>query len=129
MASLAPGDLEQLGTAAWWAGQPDDSTEALERAFAGYADAGQAGDAARVAMTLAYQAFRRKAGSIGAGWLARATHMLESEPDSPSRARLAVFHSFGALMANRLTEAIELADRAMELAQKARRATMPTSLR
>ncbi len=115
---LAPSELEQLGTAAWWAGQPDDSTGALERAFAGYADAGQAGDAARVAMTLGYQAFRRNAGSIGAGWLARATHLLESEPDSPSRARLAVFHSFAALIANRLTEAIELADRAMELARK-----------
>ena len=40
MRALRPDDLERLGTAAWWAGQPDDATEALERAFAGYADAG-----------------------------------------------------------------------------------------
>ena len=116
--NLAPGDLEQLGTAAWWAGQPDDATGALERAFAGFAEAGQAGDSARVAMTLAYQAFRRNAGSIGAGWLARATHMLESEPDSPSQPGLAVFRAFGALMAGQLAQGIELADRAMELAQR-----------
>lgn len=115
---LAPGDLELLGTAAWWAGQPDDATEALERAFAGYADAGQSSEAARVALALAYQAFRRQAGSIGGGWLARAQHMLDADPDSPSHARIAVFHALGALMANRLAEGIELADRAMELARK-----------
>ena len=26
---LAPEDLEKLGTSAWWAGQPDDASEAL----------------------------------------------------------------------------------------------------
>jgi class 3 adenylate cyclase len=115
---LAPGDLELLGAAAWWAGRPDESAEALERAFAGYADTGQSGEAARVAMALAYQAFRRQAVSIGGGWQARAEHLLESEPDSPAHARLAVFHALGALMANRITEGIELADRAMALAKK-----------
>ena len=59
---LAAGDLEQLGTAAWWSGQPDQATEALERAFTAYADAGQSSDAARVALVLAYQGFRRQAG-------------------------------------------------------------------
>jgi class 3 adenylate cyclase len=115
---LAPGDLELLGTAAWWAGEPDDAAEALERAFAGYVDEGQSGPAARVAMALGYQSFRRLAVPIAAGWLARAEHLLESEPDAPAHARLAVFHSLMALMGNRVTEGIELADRAMELAQK-----------
>jgi class 3 adenylate cyclase len=115
---LAPGDLEQLGVAAWWAGRPDEANEALERAFAGFADAGQSGDAVRVAMALGYQAARRQAGSIAGGWLARAEHLLESEPDSPYHARLAVFHAIGALMSGGLTEGIELADRAMELARK-----------
>jgi len=114
---LAPADLERLGTAAWWSGQPDPSAEALERAFNGYSDAGQPTEAARVAMTLGYQAFRRQAGSIGAGWMARAEHLVESEPDSPVQARLAVFRALGALMANRLTDGIQLADRAMELAR------------
>ena len=114
---LAPGDLELLGSAAWWAGKPDESSEALERAFTSYADAGQADGAARVAMALGYQFFRRRSGSIAAGWLARAGHVLESDPDSPMHARLAVFHALGALMGNRLAEGIELADRAMELAR------------
>ena len=116
--SLAPADLEQLGTAAWWAGQPDQSTEAFERAFAGYNDAGQPGDSARVALSLAYQAFRRQAESIGGGWLARAEHLLESDPDSQAHARVAVFHALGTLMAGKFTEGIALTDRAMELARK-----------
>ena len=115
---LTPADLELLSTAAWWSGRPDEATEALERAFAGYNDAGRSGDAAWVAMVLAYQAFRRRAGSIGAGWLARAGRLLEAEPESALHARLTVFHALGAVMANNITEGIELADRAMELARK-----------
>ena len=115
---LSPGDLELLGAAAWWSGRPDEAAEALERAFAGYTEAGQPSEAAQVAMILAYQGFRRNAGSIGAGWLARAERLLETEPESSLHARLAIFHSLGALMANRLAEGIELADRAMELARK-----------
>jgi class 3 adenylate cyclase len=115
---LAAADLELLGTAAWWAGQPDTATEALERAFAAHAEAGRSSEAARVALLLTYQAFRRLAGSIGAGWLARAERLLETEPESGLHARLAIFHSLGALMATRLAEGIEFADRAMELARK-----------
>ncbi len=117
-AGLEPADLERLGTASWWACQPDQATEALERAFAGYAEAGQSSDAARVALGLGYQAFRRQAVSIAMGWLARAEHMLQSAPDSPSHARVAVFHSLGALMAGQLTQGVQLAERAMELGQK-----------
>ncbi len=114
---LSPGDLELLGTAAWWAGQPDEATEALERSVTGFAEAGQAGDAARVALDLAYQAFRRGTISIAGGWLARAQHLLESDPDSPTHARWALFDAIGALLENRITEGIQLADRAMELAR------------
>jgi class 3 adenylate cyclase len=117
-AGLVAGDLERLGTAAWWSGQPDQATDALERAFTAYAESGQSGDAARVALVLAYQGFRRQAGSVAGGWLARAARLLESEPDSPSNARIVVFHALGALMAGQLTQGIELADRAMALAQK-----------
>jgi class 3 adenylate cyclase len=115
---LPADDLERLGTAAWWAGRPDESTEALERAFAGYTDAGASAEAARVAMTLAYQAFRRQQGSIGGGWLARAGHLLETEPESPLNSRLAVFHALGALMAGGITDGIALADRAIELGRR-----------
>jgi class 3 adenylate cyclase len=115
---LSPEDLELLGTAAWWAGQPDEATEALERAFAGYTQSGRTVDAAWVAMQLAYQAFRRLAGPIGAGWLARAERLLEGQPESPSHARLQVFHALGALMEGRIDAGIEVAGQAMEVARR-----------
>ncbi len=115
---LEPGDLELLGAAAWWAGRPDEANEALERAFTGHNEAGRSREAAWVAMLLAYQAFRRRLESIGAGWLARAERLLETEPESAIHARLTVFHSLGALMAGRMDEGIRIADRAIELARK-----------
>jgi class 3 adenylate cyclase len=115
---LEAADLELLGTAAWWAGRPDDSAEALERAFGAYADAGLTKEATWVAMVLAYQAFRRRAFSIGAGWQARAERLLETVPESALHARLEVFHTLGTMMEGRLKDGIELAARAMELARK-----------
>ena len=115
---LGPADLEQLAAAQWWSGHPDEAAEALERAFAGYNEAGQSLEAAWAAMQLAYQGFRRQTASVGAGWLARAQRILEPMPESTAHARFAVFNALGALMSNRLSEGIELADQAMELARR-----------
>jgi class 3 adenylate cyclase len=115
---LAPADLELLGAARWWAGRPQEAAEALERAFTGYTEAGASKEAAWVALQLAYQAFRRRLESIGGGWLMRAGHLLEGEPESHLHARLTVFHALGALMGGQFATGIELADRAMELARK-----------
>jgi hypothetical protein len=115
---LSPEDLEQLGAAAWWAGQPDAATDALQRSFTAYSDAGQARDAARVALALAYGSFRRRSISVATGWLARAGHILETDPEAPAHASLAVFNSFGALTAGRITDGIALADRATDLARE-----------
>lgn len=115
---LGPADLEQLGAAQWWSGRPDQAAEALERAFAGYTEAGQMVEAAWVAMQLAYQGFRRQTASVGAGWLARAQRMLEPLPESTAHARIAVFQALGALMTNHLSEGMNLADRAMETARR-----------
>ena len=115
---LSAADLERLGTAAWWAGRPDESAEALERAFNIHTEAGRPSDAAWIAMLLAYQAFRRRMESIGAGWMARAGRLLETEPESVMHARLGVFHALGALISGRIDVGIELADKAMDLARK-----------
>ena len=77
---LSADDLELQGEAAWWTGQPDASTELLERAFAGYLETARPLAAARVALLLTYFAFRRLAAPVGAGWLARAERLLETEP-------------------------------------------------
>jgi class 3 adenylate cyclase len=117
-ASLAADDLELLGTAAWWASRPGDATAALERAFAGYEGSGRAEDAARVAVALAYQAFRRLANAVGGGWLGHAGRMLEGLPDSPLRAYLGVFQTLQTLMEGRIEAGIEAADQTMTMARE-----------
>jgi class 3 adenylate cyclase len=115
---LEPNDLGLLGEALWWAGRPDDSAEALERAFASYSEAGSALDAAEVALALAHQGLQRGAMSIAVGWLARAEHLLESQPESRVHAVFLAYRAFGELIATHLSEAIEIADRAMEVARR-----------
>ena len=56
--------------------------------------------------------------SIGMGWLARAEHLLESQPESRVHAALLAYRAFGELIATHLTQAIEIAERAMEVARR-----------
>ena len=115
---LAPEDLELLGTASWWNGLPDEATEAFERAFNAYDEAGRPVDAARAAMELAYRAFRSLNAPVGGGWLARAGRALAEVPESSSHAWLGVFQSLGALMASQIDEGIALAEQTMEVARR-----------
>jgi class 3 adenylate cyclase len=116
--SLSADDVELLGTAFWWAGRPDEATEAFERAFAGYSEAGRPLDAARVAMELAYRALRGLAGPVGGGWLSRAGRLLADQPESGIHAWLGIFGALGALMEGRFAEGIALADQTTELARR-----------
>ena len=62
-------------------GKPDEATEALERAFTAYSDAGRPIEAAGVAFRsrTCPSAARRP---VGGGWLARAGRLLEGVPES-----------------------------------------------
>jgi class 3 adenylate cyclase len=115
---LSPDDLELRGEAAWWAGKPEQATEALERAFAAYVEADRPTEAAGVAFHLSYVAFRRQAPSVGGGWLGRAAGLLENVPESGMHAWLHLFGAIGALMDNRLADGLALADRAIAVARK-----------
>jgi class 3 adenylate cyclase len=117
-APLSADDLELLGGAAWWAGKPDDASDALERAFAGYEEAGRAEDAVRVAMTLAYHAYRRLAVPVGLGWQARAERLLAALPESPLHAQKMVYDAIGLLMEGHLDTGIEMLDQAMAVARR-----------
>jgi class 3 adenylate cyclase len=114
--ALSPDDLQLLGTASWWAGMPDEATEAFERAFTGFSEAGRPVDAAGAAMELAYRAFRGLAAPVGGGWLARAGRLLADQPESGIHAWLGILNTFGALMGGRIADGIELADQTMDLA-------------
>ncbi len=111
-------DLELMGEAAWWAGQPDEATDPLERAFAAYVEAGRPVEAAGVAFLLSYMAFRRLAPSVGGGWLGRAAGLLEGVPESGMHAWLHLFAAIGAVMDHRMTDGLAFADRAIAVARE-----------
>ena len=114
---LSPDDLELLGNASWWAGRPDDATEAMQRAFAGYEAAGRAEDAGRVAIYMAYQASRAMAFAVAGGWAAQANRLLEAFPDSPLHAWEGVFAAAGDMDQGRIESGLEHADRTMAMAR------------
>ena len=122
---LAPDDLRSFGSALWWSARPDEATEAFERAFAGYQAAGRPGDAAEVAMELAYRAFRDLRAPVGGGWLGQAMRLLADLPESSSHAWLGVFQTFDAMAQTRYDETVERSDAAMALA---RRTNNPSAL-
>jgi class 3 adenylate cyclase len=111
-------DLERLGTALWWTGRPEESSDALERAFNAFETAGEAEKAAWAAMTLAYNAFRGLDGPVGGGWLARGHRILDDLPEGPMHARMAVFNALGALQAGDLETGVQLSQVAIDLATK-----------
>jgi class 3 adenylate cyclase len=116
---LAPADLEILADAAWWAGQPEESVDALERAYAGYLDAHLVVEAAEVATTLAYLAVRRLAFSVASGWKAKAARLLEGVPETGAHAALAELELAEAVLGHRQLElGIEKADEVVQLARR-----------
>jgi class 3 adenylate cyclase len=115
---LSPEDLELMGEAAWWAGNPDEATDPLERAFAAYVESGRPIEAAGVAFHLSYVAFRRLAPSVGGGWLGRAAGLLEGVPESGMHAWLYLFGGVSAVMDHRMTDALAFADRAIAVARE-----------
>jgi class 3 adenylate cyclase len=115
---LSPDDLEVMGQAAWWSGNPDQATDPLERAFAAYVEDGRPINAARVAFLLSYMAFRRVAPSVGAGWLGRAAGLLEGLPESGMHAWLYLFGGMAAVMDHRMADGIAFAEQAITVARQ-----------
>ena len=114
--ALTPGDLLLFADASWWTGRPDEAVDALQRAHAAFADAGDSTGAAGVAVRLAYLSFRRLAFSVAAGWMAKAEHMLEDKPESAAHAWMQFLRVADALYARGdLDDAITKGDEAIEI--------------
>lgn len=75
--------LDGLGWAGWWLADPALTLGSREEAFRSYREAGQPGDAARMAALLAadHREFRSEP-AVGRGWLERAKDLLEGRPAS-----------------------------------------------
>ena len=75
-------DLEKLAEAAWWTAHPAECIDALERAYASYSRQGNERRAAYVALNLADQWNERLQSAQAAGWLQRATRLLDGQPEA-----------------------------------------------
>jgi class 3 adenylate cyclase len=111
-------ELEQLGLAAWWLGRLDDSLETMERAYGAHIAAGDREAAAHVALELARGYGWKSARSVSKGWLTRAAHLVESNPDSPALAEVLLTRAMAAEAAQDLDAAENLAAQALEAAQR-----------
>jgi class 3 adenylate cyclase len=117
--ALAPQDLERFAEAAWWMGKLDEAMSLRERAYAGFAAAGETAGAARVALTLSWDHIGRGAFSVSRGWFANAERLLQGRPESPEHGYLALTRAVNALRAEGdLPAALASFERAFELGQR-----------
>lgn len=86
---LSGDDLLAWGDAHWWLGQMTESIEATEESHKRYLVEGRPNEAAGAAVVLAVNHFLRGDQVLGAAWLARASRLLENQPESPAHGYLA----------------------------------------
>jgi class 3 adenylate cyclase len=113
---LTPADLEGFAEAAWWTGKIEPAIDLRERAYAGFAAAGDKETAARLALTISWDHVGRGAFAVANGWFANADRLLAEEPDSPVHAFLTLTRAVSALFGGgNLSDAVREFDRAAEL--------------
>jgi len=115
---LSPRDLEGLADAAWWLCRMDESFAARQRAYAGYADAGDDPAAAMVAGRPCIDRFWRGEVAAGAGWLMRAQRHLRDRPECLQHGHLALCEAFVAHRRGELEAALPLTERAIAIGQR-----------
>jgi class 3 adenylate cyclase len=115
---LGAADLEFLAESAWWTGRLEEAIEFRERAYAAYVDAGKPRRAALLAMMISGDHGKKGAGAVAGGWLARATRLLESEPEGIEHGHLALARGTAAVMMGQLEPAQQELARAHELASR-----------
>ncbi|HSL64044.1 MAG TPA: hypothetical protein VK874_05235 [Gaiellaceae bacterium] len=105
---LGAPDVELLAWAAYWLETITEVVPLLERAYAGYLEAGNRRRAAFIAIQLAHEyGSVRLQHAIGNGWLARAGRLLEEEPEGPEHGYLALERGLGALAKHDYAAALE----------------------
>jgi tetratricopeptide (TPR) repeat protein len=112
---LGPSDLAAFGEVAYAAGHLDVTIEALERAHAGYVEAGDqvaaAAAAVRVAMHLLFDTALM---APVRGWLGRAERLLEGQGETAAHAWYAVVRAYERMLTGDLTGARRWARQAIE---------------
>jgi class 3 adenylate cyclase/predicted negative regulator of RcsB-dependent stress response len=87
--SLTGEGLNLLAWASWWTAHPDETIEALERAYGAYLEEGDRSAAAMAAFRVAEQYGMRMAVPLASGWMAKAERLGAEDPESPVHGWLA----------------------------------------
>jgi class 3 adenylate cyclase len=117
--SLTGEGLNLLAWASWWTAHPDETIEALERAFGAYLKEGDRSAAAMAAFRVAEQYGMRMAVPLASGWMAKAERLGAEDPGAPVHGWLAWMRGLITLVMEGDHEgAVEHYDRALEIATR-----------
>jgi class 3 adenylate cyclase len=117
--SLTGEGLNLLAWASWWTAHPDQTIEALERAYAAFLKEGDRSSAAMTAFRLAEQHGMRMAIPSARGWMGQAERLGAEYPESPVHGWLAWMRGLVTLVMQRdLEGAIVHYDEALEIAAR-----------
>jgi class 3 adenylate cyclase len=116
--SLTGAGLELLASAAYWTAHPEETIEALERAYSAYLREENRSSAAMMAFRMAEQHGMRMAMSPAQGWAARAERLAEEDPDWPVHGWLEWMRGLLAWFHGDFERAIAHYDHALDLASR-----------
>ena len=113
-----PEDRERFADAAWWTGRIEESIAARQKAYTGYADAGDDRRAAWMSARLCIEHFIREEPAVGAGWFARTQRHAKSLPDCVELGFAALLEANVLRFTGDPETALPLVARATEIAQR-----------
>ena len=115
---LTGAGFELLAWAAYWTAHPDETIDALERAYSAYLHEENRSAAAMMAFRLAEQHGMRMAMSPAQGWAARAERLAEEDSEWPVHGRLEWMRGLLAWFQADFEGAIAHYDKALELGSR-----------
>ncbi len=116
---LGPEDLELLAWSGYFTEDIEQVTAVLERAYAGYVAAGDNARAALVAVQLGHEyGSVRLQKAVGSGWLARASRLLDGQPEALAHGYLALQRGLEALKANDFDAALAQSETAERIGRE-----------
>jgi DNA-binding CsgD family transcriptional regulator len=116
--TFTPADWRDLADAAWWLGKAEESLSARQRAYTGFAAAGDEASAGLAAGRLCIEHFIREEPAVGAGWLARAQRHAAAMPDCVERGWVALLEGTVARFSGDNEGALPLVERATEFGRR-----------
>ena len=120
LSQLATGDLNLLGSAAWWLGRVTESLALAEEVYNRLQDEDDAAGAAMEALNLGLLWFIRGDLVIASGWVNRARRLLRELPESPEHGYLLYLGAALALGVPDLGPAREAAAKLQDLGRRLR---------